>query len=502
MFDLILGGRGGRSLSSFYFVANWTAGQTAMAKGIKTVGLLPTNLSSISASCRHLHSQTPSPSPSPPPHRQQDMEQVLKNPDMAAILPVVDQPGDPIAQEDLGVKFTALSAMVVGQQTLIADLVMELAEERAKYKSIRTRMKNNEKEYEVFRGNLLTELVNTAREQQRQQAVFDSLRREMTQKIAVCEAELASLKLSVTLDKTARMSLEASGQSAKDARRVKIHPEVARRLIERGLMPASDAEDIKVRSPCTEDDKEIFSASSTGTTLTRTISAVSSASSTLASETVDVKVVPTAEPMKISTLPAQAPRKSLLPGVPSRFSKVVKYGKGPVPPTRAEYADKENRSTLASISRTGSTVSVPSTSGASTNQKAAKTVPTVKPKKVLSLPPRKSLLPGLPKGFSKTVKDVKSPAVASVGVKSAPIKKSIAKVVPVSKKLSTTKTNASVVLSSSSSLEALDNALAQSRAENLAAARRSTGSTPPLVTKVPSLASRRRNDHRGSSIYA
>ncbi|KAH7923821.1 hypothetical protein BV22DRAFT_1130332 [Leucogyrophana mollusca] len=299
------------------------------------------------------------------------MSQDLQNQAVAAIISTGTHPGSPvIAGEGIGdvrpppvasivssapcfggtalsAQVASLAAMVGGQQTLIADLYSQASDDRAKAKTLAARVKSNEKEYEIFRGNLLAELINVSAERQRQQTAIESLRLEMTKKLYACEAEVSALKLSLASETAARVSLEAAGQGAKDSQRLKIHPEVARRLVERGVMPAcATPRNIEAKPLRKDNSKENqpLPTSLTGKTLAPTVSAVSvpSASCTResgakGSEETSTRSALAVKPTNIA-VQAKKPRQSRLPSLRNQFSKAPK-GKSslfPVPSSHFE----------------------------------------------------------------------------------------------------------------------------------------------------------------------
>ncbi|KAH7922931.1 hypothetical protein BV22DRAFT_1131005 [Leucogyrophana mollusca] len=290
------------------------------------------------------------------------MSQDLQNQAVAAIISTGTRPGSPViagkctsdvcppadsvvssgpcfGDAAFSAQVASLAAMVAGQQILIADLYSQASDDRAKAKTLAARVKSNEKEYEVFRGNLLAELIDISAERQRQQTAFESLRLEMTKKIYACETEVSALKLSLASETAARASLEAAGQGAKDSQRLKIHPEVARRLVERGVMPAcATPRNMEAKPPRKDNSKENqpLPTSLTGKTLAPTVSAISvpSASCTResgakGSEEILTRSALATKPTNIA-VQAKKPRQSLLPSLRNQFSKAPKDGKASV----------------------------------------------------------------------------------------------------------------------------------------------------------------------------
>ncbi|KAH7912416.1 hypothetical protein BJ138DRAFT_794418 [Hygrophoropsis aurantiaca] len=108
------------------------------------------------------------------------------------------------------------------------------------------KLQTTHEEYIKFRSNLLPELSDTFQEKDKLRLAIKNLRQEMNDQFTAHAAEVSDLKLAVSREQTARAALEIEIQALKStlspnegtSSRVQIHPEVARRLIERGVMPA------------------------------------------------------------------------------------------------------------------------------------------------------------------------------------------------------------------------------------------------------------------------
>ncbi|KAH7925114.1 hypothetical protein BV22DRAFT_1129302 [Leucogyrophana mollusca] len=413
------------------------------------------------------------------------MDQVLKNIDTTVVPPTGCQPGDGVMEDHgLGSKVAALSAMVTGQQTIIAELVLQVSGERSatnscreKIKALSARVKANEKEYEVFRGNLLTELIGQETYKQRQEKAFAVFRQETAQTISAYEAEVTDLKLSLSCERAARMLLEATVQCVEDAQHAEQQHVCP--ITERHAKPASTAsEDIKVISPCRDDKENV--ASRTGSVLKRTASTVST-SSTLVGKTeqgpkkVITKTPPATKPARIPTATNRL-RKPVLTVVSNRFSKGAI---GPVSSTSKSAAS--GKAVKKAVPAAHGTKTAAATTGA-----------------------RKSLLPPTSKVLSKAVKHVKSPAsTAGNDLESAPVTEpAVISVSVPPQKVSKRRARATGGLVPSSSLEALDRAMAQFNGDSLTAVQAPFRTTPRLIIDAPLiLPSMRCYDYRGPSIY-
>ncbi|KAF9221692.1 hypothetical protein BS17DRAFT_238318 [Gyrodon lividus] len=151
---------------------------------------------------------------------------------------------------ELSQRVKDLCDTVASQQEEIRGLKQDLVHQRVevdasqqKIKTLTTKFSDDGREFNAFVDGLHSTLVDHIKEQQRQASQLAKVSDDITQKIAVLDKGLSSVRLELSVATTAMTSTETqmAGQAAKEARRKHILASVAQRVEEIGLFQDSSS---------------------------------------------------------------------------------------------------------------------------------------------------------------------------------------------------------------------------------------------------------------------